>query len=304
MENLENVRVNNIYTDNNSFYTEIASFTGSDVKEEFTPSSVHSPSETMESQWVNRENIYKMRIKLFRNENFIGNIYNELLLDNTWRHYNYIENTAHLDGRWFNPNLHLDRVLTSVYSNNEDSLVELSLSRVLREGDFNFTRDKIETRGFKLSEIISGIGDFNELRESDVRSSAEISIFQNTFLINRCFSKYVVFNFKLLNTGNEIGQNVLFKNIFPNNIILNDKWVFINGNRVDKKYLDFDNNKLLVRLPNINPKENLNLTIVGCLSFGFLNFNFGCISYVSRVFRNMNVLNVDISQKVTNTKIL
>lgn len=304
MGNLENLKENNNNNDQDYFYKEIASFSGSSAAEDVRFNNFYPVSCINNEPCDTRKDLYNMRIKLFGNTSSMGKIFNELLIDSTCDNYSYVNNTAHLDGKRFNPDFDLDDILTGIYSNNGCRLVELSLTRNFNGNNLNSYESKFNSVGFKLSEIISSIGDFNRLKEYSKGLFAEISVEQSAYLVNKCCGKYVIFNFKLSNTGNGVGQNILFKNIFSNNIFLSERCVFLDGNRVNCKYIDLINNRLLVRLPNINKGESLNLTVVGFVRYCGLNTNFASISYVSRVFRNFNGVNVDLSQKLSNVKVL
>ncbi len=304
MGDLEDMKDNNVFSDQDSFYTEIASFSSGNDRVRFNYDNSSYTNNVNRNCCGIKENFYTMRIKLFGNISFMNSVCNELLLDGTSGNYVYVDNTAYLDNKTFNPNLYLNNILTGIYASDKDRLVELSMSKTLGSSNCNHDDSKIQCTGFKLSEIMSSIGDLSTLSDFSHEFSADICVEQDVCFINKCFGRYVVFNFKLYNTGCGISQNLLFKDIFPSDIHLDKRGIFIDGNRVCDDRVDISNNKVLIKLPNLGCKEGLNITIVGCTFLRSSGINFATISYVSKVFKCLNGFDINISQKISNTKIL
>lgn len=254
------------------------------------------------------QNFYNLRIKLFGNcgNNGCGcnGALNSLVLDNLDEKYLYVDGTATIDNKCFNPDFKLNGVHTEIYSNSDSRLLKLDVVDS-KCGDMDYKCHKRLEQGFNLSEIIRNINNFNNLNQSCVRSIGDICINQKSYFLNKCGKTYVIFKFNLLNNGGDLVQKILFSDVFPDNVIINTKCVFLNGCRLCNKNICLDNNRMIVKLPNLGVGQELNLMVIGMLCCDSMReSNFATISYVSGCFKCEDRTIIDICQKNSNVKII
>lgn len=297
MDKLNNINTNKMSTEFIPSYEELVSFSSNDV-DKFIQGNLNCNS-------CSNTDYYRLRIKLFGNHNCNNGITNNLILDNVGKRYFYVSGTANFDNNGFNPDFNTNGLFTEVYSNDENRLLKLTL--LDSESSRCNTLNNLfidENYGFKLSEIMYNIENFNNLTKACDELNANICINQRAYLLNRCGIAYVLFNFNLLNNGTNLAQKILFKDIFPENILVCEKSIFLNGCRLCSKDMYFDKNKVIIKLPDLDAGKDMNLTIVGVLCRLIRKNNFAIISYVSNCFKKRNKTIIDISQKVSNVKII
>lgn len=295
MDKLKNINTSKISTEFIPSYEELVSFSSNDV-DKFVQGSLNCNS-------CGNTDYYRLRIKLFGNHNCNNGITNNLILDNVGKRYSYVSGTANFDNNCFNPDFNTNGLFTEVYSSDENRLLKLTLLSGESCGCDSLNNLAVdENYGFKLSEIMYNIENFNNLTRTCDELNANICINQRAYLLNRCGRAYVLCNFNLLNNGNNLAQKILFKDILPENILVGEKSIFLNGSRLCSKDMYLNRNKVIIKLPDLDAGKDMNLTIVGVLCRFIRKNNFATISYVSNCFKNKNKTTIDISQKVSNVK--
>lgn len=295
MDKLKNINTSKISTEFIPSYEELVSFSSNDV-DKFVQGSLNCNS-------CGNTDYYRLRIKLFGNHNCNNGITNNLILDNVGKRYSYVSGTANFDNNCFNPDFNTNGLFTEVYSSDENRLLKLTLLSGESCGCDSLNNLAVDGNyGFKLSEIMYNIENFNNLTRTCDELNANICINQRAYLLNRCGRAYVLCNFNLLNNGNNLAQKILFKDIFPENILVGEKSIFLNGSKLCSKDMYLNRNKVIIKLPDLDAGKDMNLTIVGVLCRFIRKNNFATISYVSNCFKNKNKTTIDISQKVSNVK--
>lgn len=295
MDKLNNINTNKMSTEFIPSYEELVSFSGNDV-DKFIQGSLNCNS-------CSNTDSYRLRIKLFGNHNCDNDITNNLILDNVGKRYSYVNGTANFDNNCFNPDFNTNGLFTEVYSSYENRLLKLTLLSGERYGCDSLNNLPVdENYGFKLSEIMYNIENFNNLTKACDESNANICINQRAYLLNRCGRAYILCNFNLLNNGTNLAQKILFKDIFPENILVSEKSIFLNGSRLCSKDMYLNRNRVVVKLPDLDAGKDMNLTIIGILCTLVRKNNFATISYVSNCFKKRNKTTIDISQKISNVK--
>lgn len=256
----------------------------------------------------NNQSSYNLRIKLFEN---CGNdrcecnrTINILTLDGLGEKYSYVDGTASIDNKCFDPDFKLRGVYTEICSNSDSRLLKLDVI------DSKCSNDDCECvknlkQGFNLSEIVKNIGDFDNLNRSCMRSMGDICINQKSYFINKCGKTYIVFKFNIRNNGNGLAQKILFSDVFPDNVFINTRCVFLNGCRICNRKICLDRNRMIIKLPDLDAGQEFSLMIVGVLCGNSMRENnFATISYVNGCFKCGNRTIVDIGQKNSNVKII
>lgn len=244
---------------------------------------------------------YNLRIKLFGGSNFFNEMVNSLVLDNTTSKYSYIYNTGILNSELFNPQFNINSLFTEICVNNSSKILSLDLIENLnsRVNESYYLNSK---NGFTLSNIIENIGDFNKLIQRDKSFNGDILLNQKAYVLNRCGKCYLICNFNLSNKGNGIAQKIIFKNVFPSNVIIHPENVFVNGIRICEKNILLNGNSLLLKLGDLDCGKELNVTMVCGLCCFSNKINFCTIYYVNNCFKDRNKMFLNISQKISNGK--
>ncbi len=291
MDKMSNVDSNKIYGEIAPSYEELISFSIKDLEK--LPQSSLNCGEFKER--------YNLRIKLFGGSNFFNEMVNSLVLDNTTSKYSYVFNTGTLNSEAFNPQFNIDSLFTEVFVNNSSKILNLDLIENLnsRVNESHYLNSR---SGFTLSNVIENIGDFNKLIQRDKNFNGDVLLDQKAYVLNRCGKCYLICNFNLSNKGNAIAQKIIFKNVFPSNVIVNSENVFVNGIRVCEKNVFLNRNSLLLRLGDLDKEKELNVTVVCRLCCFSNKINFCTISYVNNCFKDRNKMFLDISQKISNGK--
>ena len=307
MENFKNINDDQISNEFMPSYEELATFLSSDVKN-LVQTNSRNQNNNVRCRPRDVDKFYRIRVKLFGNVNCDDCFLNRLILDNIGLNYSYVDGSSSFDNAIFNPNFNNKGIFTEVHTNYEDKLLKILLSPNSSNSDncriFDSNcAEKCET-GFRLSQIMQNIGDIEKLDKNCEGFNSNICIKQKRFILNRCGRCYVIFNFNLLNNGNNLAQKILFRDILPSNVLINSRSVFLDGEKISSNDIYLDKNYLVVKLNDLKPKENINITVVGLL-FSFMRVdNFATISYVSSCFKHRNKTFVDIHQKTSNVKSL
>ena len=289
-----------------SVYEEVASFSGDEL-DMISASGIKNTNVGFKNldQNINRNNcfnnLYKLKIKLYGSNDCYNHAKNGLILDNVGEKYSYVNDTASFNDSFFNPNFSSDGVLTKVFTRKSNKILDLTLNNSFKSEKFksDYSDKKSD---FKLSQIMNNIGNINNLIKSNHHQSANVLIKQDMVVLNSCGIFYAIFNFDLHNTGNDIAQKVLFKDVFPENILLNRKNIFLEGNTIKCSNVFLNRNKVIINLPNLNEGKRYNVTIVGRICAPMRNSNFAIISCVDNCFRLNNTTFTNMSQRLSNVK--
>lgn len=226
---------------------------------------------------------YIVRFKLYGTNYCCGYLPNQLRLDNVTDNYYYVPYTATLDGYYFNPGLNILGNSINICAYRRDKIIEFGLNAkpsILEEiTDLN---DNLQ--GFLISQIMNYID--NCLHYVPYANKANLNIFQKMCLFKACGKKYILFNFNIVNNGMGLAQNILFSDLFPKNVLIERKSIFLEGMLLGENKISINNyNKVIIELGNLNKGENKNLTIVAEIGDVCNKINYATISYISDVFK-------------------
>lgn len=297
MDKINDINIDEIYDDINSSYKDLVSFTTKDLKN--LPQNSFDCNQFKDCNHF--KDYYNLRIKLYENESCSRGMSNNLILDNTTSKYSYINDTATLDCEKFNPQFNLNSLFTEICVKNHSNILNLGLTEKINKCANKCCNFNLRN-GFALSHIIQNIGDFNKLIQRDREVRGDIRLFQKACILNRCGKFYLICNFNMINEGNGVAQKIIFKDVFPSNILLCKDNVFLNGCRICEKNICLDQNSLVLRLGDLESGKQLNVTIVGMLCCISKKINFCTISYVKNCFKERNKMCIDVSQKISNGK--
>lgn len=257
------------------------------------------------------QSLYNLRIKLYGNGNqscgcnCIGNgISNKMLLDNLGDKYISNGSCAKFGCMDFYTNFNSNGICMEIYSDSSDKTFQVGMRK--SKGDITKSSCQYSYgEGFSLSEVMDNVGDIDDLVLSNSGCMASITINQRVCVVSKCGKPYVIFKFTLKNNGEGTAQKILFKNKFNRNILIDGCNVFLNGCKVKEDDIFLNRNVMKIKIPDMKCGEEVCLIVVGGVFNGFpREYSYGIISYVSEVSKKKGETTLDISQKMSNIKIV
>ncbi len=232
-------------------------------------------------------------------------IANNLILDSCGK-YTCDINQFVLDGNQFFPNIYKVGILENIYARNSNRCLEFSLCDV-RDGCEECSEDeKADTSyGFKLSQIISNLGDLSQItKDLTVNEFGNIEFTQKAVIFSKYNRKHIIFSFKLKNVGSNTASKILFKDVLPGGVCIYDNAIFINGKYVNKDNLSMDGRRIIIKFDDIGADEEIDLIMVGSMQDGYESINCGVLTYVSGFKETYGVKVMSVVQVLSNIKAL
>lgn len=232
-------------------------------------------------------------------------IANNLILDGCGK-YTCDINQFVLDGKQFFPNIYKIGILENIYARNSDRHLEFSLCDVkdgYKECD---DEEKADTSyGFKLSQIISNLGDLSQItNDLTADEFGSIEFVQKAVIFSKYNRKHIIFSFKIKNLGSNTASKILFKDVVPCGVCIYENAIFVNGKYVNKNNLSIDGRRIIIKFDDIAANEEIDLIMVGSLQDGCESINCGALTYISGFRETYGVKVMNIVQVLSNIKAL
>ncbi len=308
-------------------YEEISSFSSEDIKNimdqnrDFLDFDVRRENENFDICYKGEEvslksvcedfdmnkGVYNLQINIKHSEENSFDIANNLILDGCQSKYGYNMNSFMVDDTHFYPNFNIKGIFEDIYARLSDRILKFSLCK----GDDSLSEEdpKADTSyGFKLSQIIDNLGNIDEINKEkeiiSINEHGDITLYQKALVYKKGLNRFIIFKFNIKNIGNYVAKKLLFKDILPQNVKLLEGGVFLNEKRIDEKLLDIDGRRVLVKVDELYPSNELNLIIVGVLCDEGSSLNAGVLSYVSGYTEENGIRRLNINQVMSNIKSL
>lgn len=248
---------------------------------------------------------YFLEINLKKSGENPYSIANNLILDGCGK-YSCDINQFLLDGVKFSPNIYKKGILENIYSINTDRYLEFSLCNILNNHvDFKYEEKADTSYGFKLSQIISNLGDLSQVyKNSNINEFGDIEFIQNAVIVSKCNRKHIIFSFKLKNVGNNTSSKILFKDVLPSNVNIYENAIFVNGKYINKESISICGRRVVIKFDDLCVGEEINLIMVGSLIKDCDSINCGVISYVDGFKESNGIKVMSIVQILSNIKTL
>lgn len=248
---------------------------------------------------------YFLEINLKKSGENPYSIANNLILDSCGN-YSCDINQFLLDGMKFFPNIYKKGILENIYSINSDRHLEFSLCDISNNHvDFKDEERADTSYGFKLSQIISNLGDLSQIDKNlNINELGGIKFTQNAVIFSKCNRKHIIFSFKLKNVGNTTSSKILFKDVFPRSVNIYENSIFVNGKYINKESISICGRRVVIKFDDLCAGEEIDLIMVGSFREDCDSINCGVISYVDGFKESNGIKVMSIVQILSNIKTL